>query len=80
MGKGQQAHLGKVDDELPELGVATGLRLEPAGDGLGHRLQQQRAELRDREYHLLSSSSTTAVSPLVSRPNPSFRPLEVSGY
>jgi hypothetical protein len=79
MGRGQQAHLGDVDDELPKLGVATGLRLEPAGDGLGHRLQQQRAELRDREYHLLSSS-TTAASPLVSRPNPSSRPLEVSGY
>jgi hypothetical protein len=65
---GQQGYLGEVDDELSKLGVAAGLRLEPARDGLRHRLQQQRAELRDREYHLFSSS-TTAASPLGSRTN-----------
>ena len=53
MGDGQQGHLGEVDDELPELGVAAGLRFEPGRDGLRHRLQQQRPELRHREYHLL---------------------------
>uniref|UniRef100_A0A0A9DNB6 Uncharacterized protein n=1 Tax=Arundo donax TaxID=35708 RepID=A0A0A9DNB6_ARUDO len=45
--------LGEVDDELPELRVAAGLRLEPAHDGLRHRFQQQRPELRHRKYHLL---------------------------
>lgn len=59
---GSRRYLSEVNDELPELGVAAGLRLEPARDGLRHRLQQQRAELRDREYHLFSS--TTAASPL----------------
>jgi hypothetical protein len=57
---GQQGYLGEVDDKLPKLGVAAGLRLEPARDGLRHRLQQQRAELRDREYHLFSPSTTAA--------------------
>lgn len=50
MGGGPR-HLGEVDDELAELRVAAGLRLEADGDRLRHRLQRQRPQLRQRKDH-----------------------------
>uniref|UniRef100_A0A0E0CJL7 Uncharacterized protein n=1 Tax=Oryza meridionalis TaxID=40149 RepID=A0A0E0CJL7_9ORYZ len=51
MGGGRPRHLGEVDDELAELRVAAGLRLEADGDRLRHRLQRQRPQLRQRKDH-----------------------------